>query len=98
VGTIQNPNARTVCVSYGSGRQSGKWLTGLASRIKRDEEVDGCAEPNAVLRVRDGVTTRVDLRDGVTAEDALAARDEDAVDAGDFGTASHVEEYVTADE
>ncbi|KAF2828244.1 hypothetical protein CC86DRAFT_239851, partial [Ophiobolus disseminans] len=30
VQTTQNPNARTVCLPYGSGRQSARWLQGLS--------------------------------------------------------------------
>jgi hypothetical protein len=61
-----------VCFTYSSNRSSGKWITGLqSSRVRRDPEAEACAEPNAVLRVRDGVTTRVDLRDGMTVEEAL---------------------------
>ncbi|KAF2676452.1 hypothetical protein K458DRAFT_410410 [Lentithecium fluviatile CBS 122367] len=81
--TNQNQNARTVCFTYSSSRLSGKWLTGLSSRVRRDPtpEAEACAEPNAVLQVRDGVTTRIDLRDGMTVEDALEKRDGVAVEA-----------------
>jgi hypothetical protein len=79
--------ARTVCFTYSSSRSSGKWLTGAqVSRVRRgpEPEAEACAEPNAVLRVRDGVTTRVDLRDGMTVEDALLARDGVVVEAVPF--------------
>lgn len=58
-------------MTYGSNRLSGRWLTGLSSRIKRDAEVEACAEPNVVLRVRDGVTTKIELKDGMSVEEAL---------------------------
>ncbi|KAH8728097.1 hypothetical protein GQ44DRAFT_785569 [Phaeosphaeriaceae sp. PMI808] len=94
VATNVNNAARNVCFTYGSSRQSGRWLTGTSAlRIKRDPEVEECAEPNVVLRVRDGVTTRIELRDGMTVEDALQARDGDVVEATPF-----VGEFVTSDE
>lgn len=79
--TTQNPNAaRSICVTYGSNRLSGRWLTGLSSRIKREAEVEACAEPNVVLRVRDGVTTKVELKDGLTVEEALTMDGDEVVD------------------
>jgi hypothetical protein len=56
---------------------SGRWLAGLSSRVKREAGVEACAEPDVVLRVRDGVTMKIELRNGTTVEDALAARDAD---------------------
>lgn len=69
--TNNNPTARTVCFPFSSNRQSGKWLVGQASRVKRDPEVEACAEPNVVLKVRDGVTKKIVLRDGQTVDEAL---------------------------
>ncbi|KAH7067007.1 hypothetical protein BKA63DRAFT_523564 [Paraphoma chrysanthemicola] len=93
VATNTNPQARTVCFTYSSNRLSGRWLTGLSSRIKREPETEACAEPNAVLRVRDGVTTKIDLRDGLTVEDALEARDGNVIEA-----VAYDGEYVSVDE
>jgi hypothetical protein len=45
-----------------------------------------------VLRVRDGVTTKVELRDGMSVEDALEARDGDVVEA-----VAYEGEYVTVE-
>ncbi|KAF2195880.1 hypothetical protein K469DRAFT_682116 [Zopfia rhizophila CBS 207.26] len=93
VATNQNTAARTVCFTYSSNRLSGKWLTGLSSRVRRDPKVEECAEPNAVLQVRDGVTRRIDLSEGVSVEDALAARD-----AGVMEAVPYVGEYETVNE
>jgi hypothetical protein len=93
VATNTNPQARTVCFTYSSSRLSGKWLTGLSSRVKREPETEACAEPNAVLKVRDGVTTKIDLRDGMKVEDALEARDGVVVEAVAYNS-----EYVTAND
>jgi hypothetical protein len=79
--TTSNPNARTVCLTYSGNRQSGRWLTGLASRVKREPEVEACAEPNVVLKVRDGVTRRIELSDGMTVEEALETEGGEIVDA-----------------
>jgi hypothetical protein len=79
--TTPNPNARTVCLTYSGNRQSGRWLTGLASRVKREPEVEACAEPNVVLKVRDGVTRRIELSDGMTIEEALETEGGEIVDA-----------------
>ncbi|KAH7389968.1 hypothetical protein BKA66DRAFT_548318 [Pyrenochaeta sp. MPI-SDFR-AT-0127] len=93
VSTNQNTAARTVCFTYGSSRLSGKWLTGLSSRVRRDAEVEECAEPNAVIQERDGVMMRIDLRDGMTVEDALVSRDVEAVEA-----VPYVGDYVTVND
>jgi hypothetical protein len=90
--TTSNPNARTVCLTYSSNRQSGRWLTGLASRVKRDADVQACAEPNVVLKVRDGVTMKIELRDGMTVEEALEMDGGEIVDDFDFEG-----EYESAD-
>jgi hypothetical protein len=55
-------------------------LTGLSSRIKRDAEVEACAEPNVVFRVRDGVTTKIELKDGMSVEEALEVDGGEVVD------------------
>lgn len=65
-------------------------MTGLSSRVRRDPEVEECAEPNAVLQERDGVMMRIDLRDGTTIEDALVSRDLGTIEA-----APYVGDYVT---
>jgi hypothetical protein len=59
---------------------------GLSSRVKRDPGVEACAEPNVVLRVRDGITTRIELRDGMTIEDALEKRDGEVIEASVYET------------
>lgn len=46
-----------------------------------------------MLKVRDGVTTKIDLRDGMTVEDALEARDGVVVEAVAYNS-----EYVTAND
>lgn len=56
-------------------------MTGLSSQDHRNAEVGECAEPNAVLQVRDGVTRRIDLSGGMSVEDALAARDAGVLEA-----------------
>ncbi|OAL42904.1 hypothetical protein IQ07DRAFT_593539 [Pyrenochaeta sp. DS3sAY3a] len=93
VATNQNTAARTVCFTYSSSRLSGKWLTGLSSRVRRDPEVEECQEPNAVLQMRDGVMMKIDLRDGMSVEDALVARDVGTVEATPY-----VGDYVAVDE
>ena len=50
-------------------------MTGLSSRVRLNAGVQECAEPNAVFQVRGGVTRRIDLSEGMSVEDALAARD-----------------------
>lgn len=79
-----------MCFTYSSNRLAGKWLTGLSSRVRRDPAVEECAQPNAVLQVRDGVTRRIDLSENMTVEDALTARDEGIVEA-----VPYVGEYET---
>ena len=68
-------------------------MTGLSSRARCDAEVEECAEPNVVFQVRDGVTRRIDLSEGMSVEDALAARDVGVVVA-----APYVGEYETVNE
>ena len=68
-------------------------MTGLSSRGHRYAEVGECAEPNAVLQVRDGVTRRIDLSEGMSVEDALAARDVGVVE-----EVPYVGEYETVND
>ena len=55
--------------------------------------VEECAEPNVVFQVRDGVTRRIDLSEGMSVEDALAARDVGVVE-----MAPYVGEYETVND
>jgi hypothetical protein len=62
-----------------------------ASRIKRDVGIEACAAPNGVLRVRDGLMTKVELRDGLTVEEALESGEGEVVEP------DHDVEYVDSE-
>jgi hypothetical protein len=77
-----NQPAVTLCWTYKTSVKSSRWLTQKAAAVRRDEaQACNVMKPNVVFRVRDGVTTKIKLETGMSAEEALEIGEGEVVDA-----------------
>lgn len=87
--SFRNQPAVTLCWTYKTSVKSSRWLTQTTSQLQPGDEAQTCnfTKPNVVFRVRDGVTTKIKLEGGMSAEEALEMGEGEVVDAitGEYG-------------